>query len=549
MKKMRKFSPKTLRSLSADLNNTKRQTFLQGAAILAATVAIVKVLGAIYKIPLGNLLGPTGYGYFNKAYSIFSIMLTLSTAGLPVAMSRLVAKADAEGNRQRIREIFVTAQTLFFALGAIATVVMFVFSKQIAARMDSPEVAYAIATLSPSVLLVCLTSSYRGYAQGHSNMTPTAVSQVIETLGKLIFGLGLAWYFVHNNYELQYSSAGAIFGVTIGSLLALLYIMFAVKVEKPAITRQRDSKGDSVLKQLLFIGIPVTLGVLPQAIVALFDSFIITPRLTAGGWDFADTRFGVFSQVQTLFNVPASFIVPITVSVIPAIAARLAAKSKDGAAKVTNTALKLSTLLALPAGIGLSVLSQPILSVVYNLSSSTEYAGIAADGTALLTILGIASFFTCTTLVTNAILQAYGFERVPVYTMICGGVLKVSSTYFLTPIVGIRGAAIGTLSSFALISVLNILILFIRARIKFDASIIRVVISSVAMGVIAYAVGHFVGAFNNNSRFHTLIGLVVAMVLAIIAYFALIIILKVIGKDDLEFLPKGDKLAKLLRIR
>ncbi|MDR2606271.1 MAG: polysaccharide biosynthesis protein [Oscillospiraceae bacterium] len=528
----------------------KRQSFLHGAAVLAVTVAIVKVLGAIYKIPLGNLLGPTGYGYFNKAYSIFSIMLTLSTAGLPVAMSRLVAKADAEGNRPRIREIFVTAQSLFFAFGAIATVVMFLFSGQIAEKMDSPEVAYAIAALSPSVLLVCLTSSYRGYAQGHSSMTPTAVSQVIETLGKLIFGLGFAWYFVSNSYELQYSSAGAIFGVTIGSLLALIYMIFAVKVEKTPIAKDERAKSGEVLKQLLMIGIPVTLGVLPQAIVALFDSFIITPRLAAGGWDHVDARFGVFSQVQTLFNIPASFIVPITVSVIPAIAARLAAKSRDGAAKVTNTALKLSTLLAFPAGVGLSVLSQPILSVVYNLSDSTEYAGITADGTGLLAILGIASFFTCTTLVTNAILQAYGFERVPVYTMIIGGVLKVAGTYFLTPIIGIRGAAIGTLSSFALISILNIVILFVRAKIKPDTAIVRIFIAGAIMGIIAYAAANFAGAFNADlSRMRILFALVIAIGLAIIAYAAMVLGLRIIRKDDLEFLPKGDKLAKVLRIR
>ncbi|MDR3149174.1 MAG: polysaccharide biosynthesis protein [Oscillospiraceae bacterium] len=521
----------------------KKQSFLQGAAILTATVALVKILGAVYKIPLGNMLGDEGFAHFSVAYSIYSLLLTISTAGLPVALSRLVARADALGDKPLVRRTFNSARAAFLVLGGVSTAVMLIFAPQLANLMEDPEARYAIFALAPSIVMVCLMSAYRGYSQGISNMTPTSVSQIIETVGKLLFGLALAWFLISRGYGLPLASGGAIAGVTLGAAFALIFIVLKVKLPRKStvqITSNTVEHRKSQLIELFKIGIPITIGASVLSILALADAKLILGRLQdAGGYSYAQakTLYGVFSKVQTLFNIPSSFIVPLTVSVIPAIAARLANNNRDGAASVTGTALKITTLLALPAGVGLSVLATPIVNVIY--------PGSHSEGAGLLAILGVASFFTCVTLVTNAILQAYGKERVPVYTMICGGILKISSTYFLTPILGIRGAAIGTIASFALISILNICVLVFKTGYKLNGSAVKLLFSSAVMGAAAWFVYYAVIRTVNRQ----LIALGAAIIVAVVIYAVLVVMLKVITKDDLAFAPKGDKIAKLLRLR
>ncbi|MDR2360615.1 MAG: polysaccharide biosynthesis protein [Oscillospiraceae bacterium] len=520
----------------------KKQSFLHGAAILTGTVALVKILGAVYKIPLGNMLGDEGFAHFSVAYSIYSLLLTISTAGLPVALSRLVAGADALGDKWLVRKTFTSARSAFLLLGGVSTAIMLIFAPQLADWMKDPEARYAIFALAPSVVMVCMMSAYRGYSQGVSDMMPTSVSQIIETVGKLVFGLALAWFLTKQGYGLPLASGGAIAGVTLGAALALLFIVIKVKSPRgnAASATDHTERHASRLAELFKIGIPITIGASVLSILALADAKLILGRLQdVGGYSYAQakTLYGIFSKVQTLFNIPSSFIVPLTISVIPAIAARLASNNPKGAASVTGTALKLTALLALPAGIGLSVLAAPIVNVVY--------PGSHMEGAGLLTILGIASFFTCVTLVTNAILQAYGKERIPVYTMICGGILKVSSTYFLTPVLGIRGAAIGTIASFALISILNIFVLAFKTGYRLNGSVVKLLLANAAMGgsawLIYYAVMRAAG--------HQLIALGAAIIVAVIVYAVLVIILKIITKEDLTFAPKGDKIARLLKIR
>jgi stage V sporulation protein B len=541
----------------------KRQTFLQGAAILAVTVAVVKVLGAIYKIPLGNMLGDEGFANFSAAYRIYSVLLTLSVAGLPVAMSRLVANADANGDNYKVYRVFRSARTLFFVLGGTATAVMLLFSRQLASLLGNPDASASILALAPSVLFVCVMSAYRGYSQGLSNMFPTSITQVIETSAKLVVGLALAYYFVKTGAKLSTASAGAIAGVTAGAALALLYMVLRVKApQKPDIHtvsgyRKRTAarkahnaghqarlsaelSGGSVLGQLLQIGIPIALGASAQSFISLIDTGLIMNRLqNPGGYTIEQAKvlYGVYSKVETLFNIPSSFIVPLTVSVIPAIASRIASGNRKGAGNVVDTALKLTTLLALPAAAGLSALAPQIVAVVYP-GSNWEGAGI-------LSILGLASFFVCVTLVTNAILQAYGHERIPVYALFCGGLAKVSCTYFLSPAIGIRGASIGTLASFAVISIINLSALFAKERFKLSGGTVKVVLATAVMGAVAYLGRAGLSRVTGS----TLIQLCGSVVLAIIIYVAMVLGLRVITKSDLEFIPKGEKLAKLLKLK
>ena len=190
----------------------KSNTFFGGAAILAVSIAIVKIIGALYKIPLGRILGDVGFGHFNNAYAIYNLLLMISTAGLPVAMSKTISEANALDRRNQVNRVFRVALVTFVILGSISSLVMFVFAQPLANLQGDSLAAPAVRVMALSCFFVCTMSAYRGYAQGHSDMVPTAVSQVLEALTKLGVGLVLAWYILYLGFGSEFSAAGAIGG-------------------------------------------------------------------------------------------------------------------------------------------------------------------------------------------------------------------------------------------------------------------------------------------------------------------------------------------------
>ena len=194
------------------MQENSKQNYLHGAAIMAAGVVVIKILGAIYKIPLGNILGDEGYGYFSVAYNIYNVFLTMATAGMPVALSRMISEADTLGRPMQVRKIFRVAWLTFAVFGLLLGLVMFLFPTELAGMLNNVRAAQSIWALSPALVLVYLTSTYRGYAQGMSNMKPTTVSQILEVVGKVSVGLVLAWSFTRAGKGLPVASAGAIFG-------------------------------------------------------------------------------------------------------------------------------------------------------------------------------------------------------------------------------------------------------------------------------------------------------------------------------------------------
>lgn len=171
----------------------KKQTFLQGTAVLAMATVLVKLMGFLFKVPLNNIIGEDGFGYFNTAYDVYNVLLMISTTGLPVAMSRMISQAQTLGNHAQIRRIYKTSLYVFLTIGVVGSLGMLIFCKPLSVMVTTNENSWAaIAALAPCVLLICLVSAYRGFFQGQSNMTPTSVSQIFEAVTRLVVGLGLA---------------------------------------------------------------------------------------------------------------------------------------------------------------------------------------------------------------------------------------------------------------------------------------------------------------------------------------------------------------------
>ena len=530
------------------MSKEKKQTFLGATATLGLAVIVVKIIGALYKIPLNNILGDEGVTYFNASYKIYSFLLSLSTAGLPVALSKLVAESRALGKYNQSRKLLRLSLVLFTAIGAVGTAIMFFFTEELAAMMNNSLAYYPIKALSFSVVCVCMMSAFRGYTQGSENMVPSAISQVIEAVFKLVVGLALAWYLVDAGFGLDVGAAGAIMGVTISTVLALGYMMVSHLRHRRDVPRSTDTPAASsaLLKRLLAIGIPITIGASGMSLITLIDQSLIMGRLqdVLGLSEQAAAALnGQYEFSMTLFNLPSSFIPPITMSLVPAVSAALTRRDHQRVGKLVNTSLRLTTLLAFPAGVGLSVLAGPILVLLY----PAQYdAAVAA--TYHLQILGIASVFVCIMLLTNAILQAHGKAKVPIITMFIGGAVKVVANYLLVgnPDINIKGAPIGTLVCYALICVLNLIMInrTLVSRPSYAQLFLKPLAATAGMAVVARVSYTFLsGALGNT------LGTLGAIALAVVVYGVLVLALRIITREDLEMLPKGEKLAKILHVR
>ena len=528
-------------------NAERKQNFLQGTALLAMATAIVKIIGAFYKIPLNAIIGEKGFGYFNTAYEIYNVLLMISTAGLPVAMSRMISQASSLKHYNQVRRIYNTARGIFLALGITGTLLMTLFCRQLAAFQNQPDAWAAIGFLGPCVLLICIMSTFRGFFQGQSNMLPTSISQVIEAVVKLIVGIAAAWLLLKSTGSVAMAAGGAILGVTMSCLVSSFYLFGCfrkVYPQMPATSDEPRTFGDTA-KGLMVIAIPITLGSAGLQFLTMLETKIYMGRLLEFyTQSAADTMRGIYGMTQTIFNMPCAFITPITISIIPAITAQLTT-CRDLEAKATEeSAIRITGLISMPCAFGLGLLAQPVTALL---------GGYTGDNlvlaTKLMTILGFSIMFNAVVLVTTAIMQAHGYASRPVINMLIGGVVKLAAVFLLTgnPNIGIVGTPVGTLLCYLAISVLNIY--SIRTLLNHPPAIlknlIRTFLAAAIMGIFVFAAFTGLKMAGITSRL-ILCGAPIAV--GVIAYVLAAVKIKVVTREDCLLLPKGEKIAKLLKL-
>ena len=535
-------------------DQAKKQSFLGGAAVLASAVAIVKLIGAFYKLPLNNILGDVGKTYFNTAYEIYAVLLTLSTAGLPLAISKLTSQAQAQGRENEKRKILRVALVLFFVIGAVGSLFMFTCARELAVFQNNKSAFLAIRVLSPAVFCVCLLACIRGYTQGQGNMTPTAASQVLEALCKLGLGLPLAWYLLYRGSTLEVGAAGAIFGVTAGTVFSLAFLVVYL-LRRRSRVRSLDvpSSSADLVKAILAIGIPITLSGSAMSIITVIDTKIILGQLQSGlglAEEAAAALKGQYSFAMDMVNMVASFVYPVTTSLIPYAAAALTQRDYARADRTISTGFRLLALLAIPAGVGLSVLATPIMRLVL---PSKQAAAWAAGPH--LEVLGIACIFICIMILTNAILQTYGKETLPIFTVIAGGVVKVVMNYILVgdPDINIQGAKYSTLACYAVIVGLNLFFVwkYSPTKPRYLSLFAKPLLASALMGLSAKAVYGFAGgALNAAESFGgNALATLIAIAAAVAVYAVLVIALRILRAEDVADIPHGKKIARLLHLK
>lgn len=587
--------------------SAKQNTFFGGAAILAVGIMVVKVIGMFYKIPLLNIIGEQGSADFGNAYNIYAVLLTISTAGLPVAVSKLVSEANATGRQNQVRRVFRLSLALFLTLGVLSFLIMSFGSAQLAGLMNDDQAAPGIRALAPAVICVGCLSAFRGYAQGHGNMTPTAISQIIEALCKLVVGLGLAYWLVKAGADQSHAAAGAITGVTVGTIVALAYMLlnYLMGRSQEGLSKDTPDSNSTIIKNLLMIAVPITISSSMVGIVTVIDSSLVQGQLqralleNTDCWalykDFMDfealdsalkawqatlpegttismsllsdqlagegtktaialhdaledasrTLYGNYNGALNIYNLPTSLMAAITAAVIPAVSGTLARRDRKGAARVAGSALRISSLLAFPMGVGLYVLGEPIMALIFP-SLTSQLAG------PLLSTLGLATVFVCMMLVCNSILQAYGFVNLPVVIMLAGGVIKIVLNYnvVVLPQVGIYGAPLGNIFCFALCLILDLIVMarVIPGRPKYIPLFAKPAAAAAVMGLGAWAVHGLLAKLLAANRLGNAVATLAAIVVAVAIYGVLVIVLRAITKEDLSLMPKGEKIARILHL-
>ena len=530
-------------------NTPKKQTFLHGTMLLALSTAIVKVIGAFYSIPLKAIIGDQGFGYYSTAYEIYTILLMISTAGLPVAMSRMISQANSLGHYRQVRKIYTVSRTIFLTLGLIGALLMTLFCRQLAEFQKQPDAWSAIGTLGPCCFLICLMSTYRGFFQGQSNMSPTSVSQVLEAACKLVVGIAAALLIKTYLQSIPLAAGGAIFGVTMSCLISSFYLnhCFRKAYKDMPVSNEEVSSGKDIAKGLLAIAIPITLGSAGlQILTALETKIYMTQLLEFMTQDAADTQKGIYNFIQKIFNMPCAFITPITISAIPAITAQLTTRQFQAAKATEESAARVTGLISAPCAVGLAVLAEPVTALLGGYTGEK-----LALATQLMTVLGICIVFNAVVLLTNAIMQAHGHVNLPVVNMLVGGVLKLVAIAILTgnPLIGILGTPIGTLMCYLCITILNL----ISMRRVFEhppaviRNLLRSILAAIVMGAAVY--GSWYGLkILLGADLSRVVACGLPLMVGVVVYVLAAVKLKAITREDCMLLPKGERIAHILHL-
>ncbi|MGI6161806.1 MAG: putative polysaccharide biosynthesis protein [Christensenellales bacterium] len=531
----------------------KTASFVKGAAILAIAGIIGKIIGAFFRIPLTNTIGLRGIANYNMAYPIYSALLVISSAGLPTAIAKMVSERIAVNDYRGAHDTFKTAFRILALIGICTTLIMLLGSRFLAGLLNVDTAWMSIAAISPSLFFVSLISAYRGYFQGMQLMSPTAASQLVEQLGKLIMGLFLARQLLP--YGVEYGAAGALIGVTLSEIAALVMLggVYARKrkyifnrIEASDTRRQRrysGGTGKSILKQLAKIAIPITVGAAIMPLVQLIDSAIVVNALTGIGYSAKDAEslFGLLTGcVNTLVNLPAVLSLALAMSIVPAISASRTLGDTAGVRSKAATGLKIAILVGLPCAAGLFVLSTPVLKLLYTDLTVQELA--TASG--LMSVMSLAVVFLTLVQAMTGVLQGAGHVLRPVVNLAIGAVVKIVLSIVLIrmPGVNIYGAAIGTTACYGVAALLDVVYAVRKTGIKFSVAdyIIKPVLSAGVMAAIAYFIFPIAEARLGNT-----IATFAVIAVAAVVYFAVVLLSGALKKEDLEMIPGGNRLIKL----
>ena len=537
----------------------EKRSFVRGAAILAIAGLIVKFIGAVYRIPLSNIVGVEAMSYYDIVYRYYTWLLVISSAGLPTAISELVSERATLGDYRGARSVFKAAFRLLLIIGVATTLIMFAGADALAsisypaeATAEIAKQALSFRALAPALLFVSVMCAYRGYLQGMQQMVGTAFSQVAEQIGKLAIGFALAIHFLPQGPE--YAAMGALIGVSGSELVGLIVIWvfylrrkneFSLQIAAAPRSKEKSSF-NSISKKILAIAVPVTIGAPVMPVVGIIDSALIIRVLGSIGYTIKEASSAyslLYSFVTPIINMPAVLTSALAMSLVPAISAYMAKKDVKRVRSAGRTGLKLAFIIGTPCAMGLFVLAEPILGMLYHSLTPTELK-LAAE---LLQTACIGVVFLSIVQTLTGIIQGLGRPTIPVINLVFGGVLKVVTMLVLMhrPEINIQGAAVSTVVCYASAGILDIIYLVRKTGMKLNLYDVfgKPILSSALMGILVMFL--YRAIVDHASQTVATLGSVLA---GVILYAVLAVVLRMFSADDLQFIPGGNRLRKVFRM-
>ncbi len=488
-----------------------RQTLAQGAVILMASTMLAKIIGAIFKIPVSNLLGDEGFGYFSFAYDLFSPLYMLSSVGFPVAAAKLFS--DNENLSINI------VKNAFFKLSVILFAVFLSGSLFISLKSGDFKSFCCYAAMSPSIIFCGVMSVYRGYFESRENMLPVAVSDVILALCKLLLGLGFTVLAFKISGKSYFAAAAAILGVTFGCAVSEGYLY--LKSKKSAVP-----SGASVAvlhtNRILKTTLPIAAAALAGSITNIIDSLSVKTMLAGRiSPDLLNPMYGVRSKAYTLFGFVISFVSVIGISAVSSIVKK---EEKNDNKKAVKSVMNLSAVISVPAGLGLTVLSGPIMNLLFSGEYSTEYGG------EMLFAYGIAAVFAglCIPLIT--VMQSYSFEMGALFAVAFGAVIKLALNIILFSASDIGVKACANTTAVTYFAMLAFVLVFLIIKRVLNFKMLLIYLKPVLPAVISVCAAYFISEIKDGSLLFTALAVIAAAVI----YLALILLFRIIDLKELK---------------
>ncbi len=529
-----------------------KKSFVKGAAILGIAGLIVKFIGVFYRIPLANIVGVEGMSYYEVVFPYYNWLLVISSSGLPTAISKMVAERVSLNDTNGAKAVFKSARKLLFFIGILTSLIMFVLAQPLANMTGLSEASLSFRALAPALFFVSMICAYRGYLQGLQLMTGTAVSQVIEQVVKLGAGIVLANYFMQATGKSEYAAMGALLGVMISEVIALIaIIVFYLKhrnklfngIDSYAV-KSRYKTSSSIMRTLISTAVPITIGASIMPLGGIIDSSSIINILVNSGHSL-DTAKAAFSILRTnvnpLINIPAVLTVALAMSLVPAISSHKATNDIKGVKIASRMGMKLALIIGLPCAVGLFVMGRPIIGLLFTRLTDAQL-NLAQD---LMHTASIGVIFLSLVQAQTGIIQGLGKPRVPVLNLAFGAILKVITmlTLMRIPSVNIQGAAISTVVCYAASGIMDTVcvIRFAHLKINIYDVFIKPTIASLIMGVIVSLIYKLL-----SSTGHITVATFIAIAVGIIVYAILFFALKMMSKNELDYMPGGGRIKRLM---
>ena len=526
----------------------KAKSVARGISILGIAGIICKVVGLLFSIPLNMISSDEVESgkvatLFYLVYPTYTLLLTISSAGLPVAVSRMVAGFLARNDARNARNTFRAALIMLLSIGGLFSLIMVLLNRNLVDMVGVRETSLGYYAIAPCVMIVCALSAFRGFIQGQQNMVPTAISQLIEQVGKVFISLPLAYIGVHVYHSLEIGAAGALLGITLAEIVALGYMIiryYARKKEYEALPQLSDEpawKTKELLRRLIIIAIPITISACIIPLSGFIDSAMMIKRMIVAGLEqgAAEDAYGAFTSVVIrLINIPTALALAISISLVPGVSARFSVRDMDGVRRESNTGMRYAFLIGFPCSVGMSLLARPIVAFFYDNVFSNQKINLASE---LLTFSAMTVVLFTAVQATSSILQGLRRQKIPMYTMMAGVAVKIILNYILigTPGIDIHGGPYASIACYAIVMIVNMVYICKYAEMKFNWLdwIVRPGLAAAIMGAVVFLLKKALP----GGRIAT----IVCVIAGIIVFGAAAFMLKAVTRDDVRALVRRKK--------